>query len=72
MIQHGLDGIEVYHPSHNDFTTKHYHSIASQYWLLETGGSDFHGTREYDEGNFGKITVPYNVVESINYLRHKK
>ncbi len=66
-IQSGLDGIEVYHPSHNQNHRKFYHSIASQYWLLETGGSDFHGNREYDHINFGKETVPFSIVESIKY-----
>lgn len=67
MIQSGLDGIEVNHPIHNEEKKKYYHSIASQYWLLETGGSDFHGSRPYDEGNFGKFIVPYSVLESIRY-----
>lgn len=67
MIQSGLDGIEVHHPSHNQSHRKFYHSIASQYWLLETGGSDYHGNRDFDETNFGKETVPFSIVESIKY-----
>ena len=67
MIQSGLDGIEVNHPMHSATQKKYYHSIAGQYWLLETGGSDFHGSRVYDEDNFGKFTVPYSVLESIRY-----
>jgi len=65
MIQFGLDGIEVIHPMHDDSLKNFYHSVASQYWLLETGGSDFHGSKEYDEENFGKLVVPYSVFESI-------
>ncbi len=65
LIEQGLDGIEVVHPMHDETLQKYYHSIASQYWLLETGGSDFHGTRDYDETNFGKFVVPYSVVDSI-------
>lgn len=67
MIQSGLDGIEVNHPIHNQSQRKYYHSIAGQYWLLETGGSDYHGSRVYDEDNFGKFTMPYSVLESIRY-----
>lgn len=66
MIQYGLDGIEVVHPSHNDEMQKYYHSIASQYWLLGTGGSDYHGYKEYDEDNFGRSVVPYSVVQSLH------
>lgn len=67
FIEQGLDGIEVYHPSHTDEFVRYYHYVASQYWLLETGGSDFHGNRDWDENNFGKYTVDISVVESIKY-----
>ncbi len=67
LIEQGLDGVEVIHPMHDEALQKHYHSIASQYWLLETGGSDFHGTRDYDEDNFGKFACPYSVVDSIRF-----
>ncbi|MFC2131930.1 PHP domain-containing protein [Bacteroidota bacterium] len=67
MIQSGLDGIEVIHPMHDESLRNFYHSVASQYWLLETGGSDYHGNKEYDEVNFGKLVVPYSIFESIRY-----
>lgn len=67
IIEQGLDGIEVIHPAHNEDLTRFYHSIANQYWLIETGGSDFHGIKDYDEGNFGMFVVPYASVESIKY-----
>lgn len=72
FIESGLDGIEVHHPMHNDTQRKFYHSIASQYWLLETGGSDFHGNREYDYNNFGKEGVAQSIVESIKYHRQHR
>lgn len=65
MIQSGLDGIEVVHPMHDESLRNFYHSVASQYWLLETGGSDYHGNKEYDEENFGKLVVPYSIFDSI-------
>lgn len=67
MIQFGLDGIEVIHPMHDDSLRNFYHSVASQYWLLETGGSDYHGSKEYDENNLGKLVVPYSIFESIRF-----
>ena len=72
FIQSGLDGIEVNHPSHSEEQRKFYHYVASQYWLLETGGSDFHGSREYDATNIGNFYVPYSVVESIKYFTGHK
>lgn len=71
MIKSGLDGIEVNHPMHNEQQVKFYRSIASQYWLIETGGSDFHGNRDWDEGNFGKYTVPMSTVESLRFRANK-
>lgn len=67
LIKSGLDGIEVVHPMHTNDHQKMYTSLASQYWLLTTGGSDYHGSREYDESNFGKYVVPYSAVESLRY-----
>jgi len=65
MIQMGLDAIEVVHPIHDESLIKFYHSVASQYWLLETGGSDYHGNRDFDEENFGKYYIPYSKYLSI-------
>ncbi len=65
MIEKGLDGIECIHPMHDAALEKFYRGIARQYWLLETGGSDYHGTRDFDHFNFGKFVVPASVVESI-------
>lgn len=67
MIQLGLDGVEIVHPIHDETLRTFYRSVASQYWLLETGGSDFHGNKEYDDENFGRLVVPYSKFESIRY-----
>ena len=39
----GLDALEVYHPDHDEHSTRHYRELASRLNLLVTGGSDFHG-----------------------------
>jgi len=65
FIEAGLDGIEVYHPLHNEKLRKEYHSLANQYWLLETGGSDFHGNRPYEESIFGQEGVPFSTLTQI-------
>ena len=38
-----LDGIEVYHPSHESRQVKEYLHLADDLKLLISGGSDFHG-----------------------------
>ena len=43
MIMYGLQGIEVYHPSHSKEEMDYYLEIANKYSLLISGGSDFHG-----------------------------
>jgi len=68
IIELGLDGIEVVHPVHDKDLENYYHNIAGQFWLIETGGSDFHGSRDYEWDNIGKYTVPYSSVESIKFV----
>lgn len=72
IIRTGIDGIEIIHPSHDNQTQKFYKNITSHYWLLETGGSDFHGNRDYDDDNFGKFKMPYSTVASIKYHTFSK
>lgn len=57
LIDEGVDGIEVIHPSHSDFQVKNYINIANSYFLLSTGGSDFHGGKRNDYQNLGKYYV---------------
>ena len=54
LIESGLDGIEVVHPSHLPHQVKHYRGIVNEYFLLESGGSDFHGGERNDYSNLGK------------------
>lgn len=65
LIELGIDGIEVIHPSHNQELVEYYRSIASEYFLLESGGSDFHGGLRKDESYIGVYTVPYKFVEMM-------
>ncbi|MEG1001873.1 PHP domain-containing protein [Clostridium sp.] len=43
LVQCGLDGVEINHPSHNEEDIKKIKAIAKEYSLMLTGGSDFHG-----------------------------
>ena len=65
LIRVGLDGIEVIHPSHSPSMQEHYRRLASQYFLLTSGGSDFHGGKKNDNGAFGSYAVPMHVVEEM-------
>ncbi len=43
LVEAGLMGIEVYHPSHTPKERKHLEHLCANYGLLITGGSDYHG-----------------------------
>ncbi len=57
MIEFGIDGIEVVHPSHSDHDIEYFREIAGQYFLLESGGSDFHGGRINDPSIIGRYFI---------------
>ncbi len=65
LINAGVDGIEVIHPSHSKEQIKFYRGIVNEYFLLDSGGSDFHGGKREDNKNFGKFFVSSNVVENM-------
>jgi len=65
LIEAGLDGIEVIHPSHLPHQVKHYRGIVNEYFLLESGGSDFHGGERNDYANLGKYTVGYSKIDAM-------
>lgn len=66
----GIDGVEVYHPSHWYVTREYYKALALQHGLLITGGSDYHGSREYDERNLGVFGVTQEHLDAIQEKVH--
>jgi 3',5'-nucleoside bisphosphate phosphatase len=68
IIKAGIDGIETVHPSISKSKTAYYRGITQEYFLLESGGSDFHGNRPVDEENIGRYGVP---VECIDAMRKR-
>ncbi len=65
IITAGVDGIEVIHPSNNPSHVKFYRGIVNEYFLLESGGSDFHGGKREDDDNLGKFYTSTQVVEAM-------
>ncbi len=64
VVADEIDGIEVNHPLHNDEMRKFYINFATNYNLLITGGSDFHGIND-DEKNLGQSFIPSSYLEQI-------
>jgi predicted metal-dependent phosphoesterase TrpH len=66
LIKFGIQGIEVYYGKNNPDVTKYYESIACEFDLIRTGGSDFHGG-VYDEELFGSVDIPDFVFDELEY-----
>lgn len=56
LVSSGLRGIEVWHPQHGPAAVRRFRTLAGRLRLLETGGSDFHGSHRSLE--LGEIRVP--------------
>lgn len=46
LIRSGIDGVEVVHPSHDQSLQEYYRNIAREFFLVTSGGSDYHGPRK--------------------------
>lgn len=71
LIKAGVDGIECIHPSHNEGQVKFYQGIVNEYYLLESGGSDFHGGKKMDEPNLGRYLITQNHLEAMRQMLQK-
>lgn len=54
---YGLNGLEVYHPSHNKKATNNFYNISKKHKLIITGGSDFHGNESVKNNNIGSYGI---------------
>ena len=73
MLASGLDGIEAVYSCNQGSDEKDYREIASQYGLLLSGGSDFHGSNKpyiHLGSGKGSLKVPYEFLESIKKSRN--
>ncbi|NNE70394.1 MAG: PHP domain-containing protein [Rhodothermales bacterium] len=55
LLEIGLDGLEVWHPSHDSTLVEYYRNLADRFGLLTAGGSDFHGRSEAEFDRFGTM-----------------
>jgi len=65
LVEAGLKGIEVYYPKHAEQQVKHYLKLCEKYFLLPTGGSDYHGSTHKEHSRLASATVPYLVVQKL-------
>jgi predicted metal-dependent phosphoesterase TrpH len=50
LVEHGLQGLEVFYPTHEPMQTQYFRDQARRYGLIMTGGSDFHDIRYHKRG----------------------
>jgi predicted metal-dependent phosphoesterase TrpH len=67
LHQLGLQGVEVYYPTHSSKTVRQLKKIAADLDLLITGGSDFHGNNRSKTplGGTKKSRVPHHILEAF-------
>jgi len=68
VIQSGMQGLEVYHPSHTESQTEKYLQLAEKYHLAITGGSDFHATPDRFPDKLGIFTIPDELALHLQRL----
>lgn len=62
LIKLGIDGIEVYYPTHSLEDKNYYLSLVEKYNLLITGGSDFHSEKRQDI----KTDIGHSTIKDTN------
>lgn len=72
LIQKGLDGIEVWHPRHNEFDVQRLYEVSRKYNLLMTGGSDFHGMYNRTVLPLASCTTPKENLEALLSYKEKQ
>jgi len=68
LVEHGLQGIEVFYPEHGPELRQQYQSIAKEFALVMTGGSDFHGDANPDiciGRGFGNVRVSDTILVDL-------
>ena len=68
LKMYGLNGIEVFHPSHKDKDRNDFYNLAIKYRLVITGGSDYHGSNTKVESGIGSKGLDKNLTSKfLNY-----
>jgi hypothetical protein len=64
----GLDGLELYYPTHNRRVKQQLRTLAAELGLLLTGGSDFHGAirpMHHLAGKTSGFCPPCSILEQL-------
>ena len=67
-----IDGIEVWHPRNKEGDEALFLQLTSQYDLIPTGGSDYHGMYCSRPSPIGRCTTPQSSLDALFALSEKK
>lgn len=68
LVNVGLMGVEVYHPSHSVSEVRQLEELCDEYGLLMTGGSDYHGPNPDSPGaqtQLNQMQLPLGLLEPL-------
>ncbi|MEZ2236988.1 PHP domain-containing protein [Microcoleus sp.] len=69
LVDAGLMGVEVYHPSHSSSQIQKLQDLCLHYGLLMTGGSDYHGPdperKNTDSTTLNMLHLPLELLEPV-------
>lgn len=68
LVDLKIDAIEVFHSSHNDEDIKRFHGLAQRYDLLESGGSDYHGSHIKNR-ELGYVTESGSKIKTLSLVK---
>lgn len=68
LCELGLDGLEAYHSMHDQSAVKRYLTLAKEYHLLVSGGSDFHGLFMKPDVKIGHVSKEGAHVTALTLL----
>lgn len=71
LVSDGLDGIEVYYPSHSSSRIRELLAFAEKHQLFVTVGSDYHGINPGEKGP-GSVEAPREVIDNLIRILGKK
>lgn len=71
---HGLLGMEVYYSTHTPQQESRVAALATEFNLLPSGGSDFHGANKPDislGSGRGNLAIPYEILDVLREARDR-
>ena len=69
LVEAGLMGIEVFHPSHTEYQQEKLATFCETYGLLMTGGSDYHGPGAGHHAGLNSQHVGMELLEALKGAR---